>query len=349
MINSPLPCTTVWRLVSGGPTTDPLLKIFQLTFPFSFASFISNTYICIGLQFILWYKGFPTFSDWGGWWPNRRAIGGSACPSAWAGAERWGASVLLELWPGFPGETGEEAGLELAGTADVELCGNKSFTASSPLRSAPGETGPEDALATWGGVWIPLVCSAAFPRLISVPGLVTFPSTPWLEEGFESQFTKSWDLYESNPDSAFCSTGVLCLVTCGSPPIEPRRSYPSTTADVTGDPGCTGLSKEPDKDTGDNVPPFKTGDLSPFAGDRLPSRELDVVGLCVLGLNVPQRPFTHGTSSVLRTGDWERCSLISAPRAGGVALMGDGRECKLGLRGALPLGAWLKTTTHCPT
>ena len=29
--------------------------------------------------------------------------------------------------------------------------------------------------------------------------------------------------------------------------------------------------------------------------------------------------------------------------------MGEGREFKLGLSGALPLGAWLKTTTHCPT
>lgn len=29
--------------------------------------------------------------------------------------------------------------------------------------------------------------------------------------------------------------------------------------------------------------------------------------------------------------------------------MGDGREFRLGLSGARPLGAWLKTTTHCPT
>ena len=52
---------------------------------------------------------------------------------------------------------------------------------------------------------------------------------------------------------------------------------------------------------------------------------------------------------MLLTGDCERYSRVSGTRAGGVALIGDGREFKLGLSGALPLGAWLKTTTHCPT
>lgn len=74
------------------------------------------------------------------------------------------------------------------------------------------------------------------------------------------------------------------------------------------------------------------------------------------GRSVPQRPFTHGASSTaprttpaaapLRTGDWERSDGGSGPRGAGVALMGEGRELRLGLSGARPEGAWEKTTTH---
>ena len=121
---------------------------------------------------------------------------------------------------------------------------------------------------------------------------------------------------------------------------------------MLGDTACTGLSKEEPltaADPGDTVPPFRMGEPSPLAGERLPSRELEGVCLCALGLSVPQRPLTQGASSMLLTGDCERYSRVSGTRAGGVALIGDGREFKLGLSGARPLGAWLKTTTHCPT
>lgn len=121
---------------------------------------------------------------------------------------------------------------------------------------------------------------------------------------------------------------------------------------MLGDTACTGLSKEEPltvADPGDKLPPFRTGEPSPLAGERLPSRELEGVCLCALGLSVPQRPLTQGASSILLTGDCERYSRVSGTRAGGVALIGDGREFKLGLSGARPLGAWLKTTTHCPT
>lgn len=73
------------------------------------------------------------------------------------------------------------------------------------------------------------------------------------------------------------------------------------------------------------------------------------------GRSVPQRPFTHGASSTEpsttpaappRTGDWERSDGGSGPSGAGVALMGEGREFRLGLRGARPEGAWEKTTTH---
>ena len=76
------------------------------------------------------------------------------------------------------------------------------------------------------------------------------------------------------------------------------------------------------------------------------------------GLRVPQRPLTQGASSMvprtrpaapLRTGEWERREGGSLPRGPGVALMGEGRELRLGLRGARPDGAWEKTTTHWPT
>lgn len=75
---------------------------------------------------------------------------------------------------------------------------------------------------------------------------------------------------------------------------------------------------------------------------------------------MPQRPFTQGASSTepsttpaaplpLRTGDWERRDGGSGPSGAGVALMGEGRELRLGLRGARPDGAWENTTTHWPT
>lgn len=76
------------------------------------------------------------------------------------------------------------------------------------------------------------------------------------------------------------------------------------------------------------------------------------------GFSVPHRPFTHGASSTaprttpaapLLTGDWERSEGGSGPRGAGVALIGEGRELRLGLRGARPDGAWEKTTTHWPT
>lgn len=51
----------------------------------------------------------------------------------------------------------------------------------------------------------------------------------------------------------------------------------------------------------------------------------------------------------LRTGDCERMEGGSGARGGELALMGDGREFRLGLRGAWPEGAWEKTTTHWPT
>lgn len=66
------------------------------------------------------------------------------------------------------------------------------------------------------------------------------------------------------------------------------------------------------------------------------------------GRSVPQRPLTQGASSAapsttpaapLRTGDWERSDGGSGPRGAGVALMGEGREFRLGLRGARPEGA----------
>lgn len=66
------------------------------------------------------------------------------------------------------------------------------------------------------------------------------------------------------------------------------------------------------------------------------------------GRRVPQRPLTQGASSAapsttpaapLRTGDWERSDGGSGPSGAGVALMGEGREFRLGLRGARPEGA----------
>lgn len=69
------------------------------------------------------------------------------------------------------------------------------------------------------------------------------------------------------------------------------------------------------------------------------------------GRRVPQRPLTQGASSAeprtraaapllpLRTGDCERREGGSGPRGAGVALIGEGRELRLGLRGARPEGA----------
>lgn len=102
---------------------------------------------------------------------------------------------------------------------------------------------------------------------------------------------------------------------------------------------CRGMSRDA---AGETLPPLRTG-------DRLPSRDPLAACLCARGLRVPQRPFTQGASSGALTGECERYSRGSGARPGGVALIGDGREFKLGLRGARPLGAWLKTTTHWPT
>lgn len=120
---------------------------------------------------------------------------------------------------------------------------------------------------------------------------------------------------------------------------------------------------------GDGELPFRRGGSAgrgglsgPWEGDGcwdddgLPSLALPLAE--GRGLSVPHRPLTHGASSTaprttpaapLRTGDWERREGGSGPRGAGVALMGEGRELRLGLRGARPEGAWEKTTTHWPT
>lgn len=114
---------------------------------------------------------------------------------------------------------------------------------------------------------------------------------------------------------------------------------------VGGDAAWTGLVR------GDGDEPLSSGGLSgPREGDcccdddGLPSR----ARADALGRKVPQRPFTQGASSTapsttpaapLRTGDCERREGGSGPRGAGVELMGDGRELRLGLRGARPDGA----------
>lgn len=333
MMSSPRPCTTVCKLVSGGPTTELLLNTFHLTRPCSLVSLMSRTYICMGLQFMLWYSGLPTFSDCGGWCPRRRAMGGSECPSPWA--------VPGRAEPGSaPGDPGDDTrgGLSMA-EAEVAL-EERALTASRLRRSALGDTAPGRVPVAWGGVWMPLVCSGGFRAPAVLPS--TLSSWHRRDVGFCSQ-----------PSSTEARRRSLCS---GS---EPRRgvragptlrSNPSVAEGVLGDRACTGLSREAPPAgaaPGDTVPPLSTGELSPLAGDRLPSREPD--GVCLRGRRVPQRPLTQGASSMFLTGDWERNSRVSGTRAGGVALMGDGRELRLGLSGALPLGAWLKTTTHCPT
>lgn len=292
MINSPLPCTTVCKLVSGGPTTELLLNTFHLTRPFSLVSLMSSTYICMGLQFMLWYKGFPTLRDWGGWWPRRRAMGGKEWPSPWVEPGRTAEPVSA------PGDPGEEARGGLNAAEAEEPLEERALTASKLLRSAPGETAPGREVATWGGVWMPLVCSGGFLTLVPT----VLPSTPSIWQMMEAGFCSQ--LRSTDPKRrSFCS---------GSDPrrgarVSPTfRSYPSAAEGVLGDTTCTGLSKEAPPAAvapGDKLPPLRTGELSPLAGERLPSRDPEGVCLCALGRRVPQRPLTQGASSVFLTGD----------------------------------------------
>lgn len=128
MMSSPLPCTTVCRLVSGGPVTAPLPKTRHPTTPSVLAREMSSTYICMGLQLSAWYSGFPTFRLCGGTeWPRRRAIGGIECPSTCGGLDEAG----LELGAGFEEDEDDD------GDDD-----ERDLTASRPLRSAAGETAP---------------------------------------------------------------------------------------------------------------------------------------------------------------------------------------------------------------
>lgn len=130
-----------------------------------------------------------------------------------------------------------------------------------------------------------------------------------------------------------------------------------------GDASCAGLVLGEGEDPFNNVASGGRGGLSgPCEGDGcwgedgLPSLALPLAD--GRGLSVPHRPFTQGASSTapsttpaapLRTGDWERREGGSAPREAGVALIGEGRELRLGLSGARPDGACEKTTTHWPT
>lgn len=243
-----------------------------------------------------------------------------------------------------PGDPGDEARGGLSAAEAEEPLDERALTASKLLRSALGETAPGRELATWGGVWMPLVCSGGFLTL--APTVLPSPPSIWqmMEAGFWSQ------LRSTDPNRrSFCSGNEPRRGARASPTF---RSYPSAAEGVLGDKACTGLSKEAPPVAvapGDKLPPLSTGELSPLAGERLPSRDPTGVCRCALGRRVPQRPLTQGASSVFLTGDWERYSRVSGTRAGGVALMGEGREFRLGLSGALPLGAWLKTTTHCPT
>lgn len=58
MMSSPRPCTTVCRLVSGGPVTagdePPLPYTLQATVAALLARDTSSTYICMGLQLSDW-------------------------------------------------------------------------------------------------------------------------------------------------------------------------------------------------------------------------------------------------------------------------------------------------------
>lgn len=164
MISSPRPCTTVWRLVSGGPVTaagdPPLPYTRQATAPALLARDTSSTYICMGLQLSDWYRGLPTFRLWGGWWPScRRAIGGMECPSVGACGgleEEAGGGGLAEAPPVAEGEEEEDG----KGAEEEDA---RALTASRPRRRAAGETAPGGvrAEAVEGGVWRPLVLRAS--------------------------------------------------------------------------------------------------------------------------------------------------------------------------------------------
>lgn len=120
--------------------------------------------------------------------------------------------------------------------------------------------------------------------------------------------------------------GVRGDLACGGvcSPLEASGSVegePSQLSRVGGDAACTGLVEGEE--------PLSSGGLS---GPREGEARADA-----RGRRVPHRPFTQGASSTAaRTGDWER---RSGPRGAGIELMGEGREFRLGLRGARPDGA----------
>jgi len=162
IMSSPLPWTTVCKLVSGGPVTAagvPLPYTLQDTTAAALARDTSRTYICMGLQFSDWYSGLPTFRLWGGWWPRRRAIGGMACPSAPATC-----GGLEDDEGGVP-EGGGAAPPPFTPAGGVPcVCrrgdeeGDRFFTASRPRRKAAGETAPGGVHGDPpGGVCTPLV------------------------------------------------------------------------------------------------------------------------------------------------------------------------------------------------
>lgn len=161
-MSSPLPCTTVWRLVSGGPVTAagvPFPYTLQDTVPADWARDISKTYICMGLQLRDWYRGFPTFRLWGGWCPSRRAMGGIACPSTPAAG-----GGLEEDDGGVPGGPAPLLAPPPGDTPCVWSEGDDDlfFTASRPRRNAAGETAPGGVRGEpWGGVWRPLLGMSA--------------------------------------------------------------------------------------------------------------------------------------------------------------------------------------------
>lgn len=127
--------------------------------------------------------------------------------------------------------------------------------------------------------------------------------------------------------------GGVCspLEAGGSAEGDPSQLY-SACGRVGGDAAWTGLVR------GEGDEPLSSGGLSG-------PREGDDARADALGRRVPQRPFTQGASSSTtpaappRTGDCERREGGSGPRGAGVELMGEGREFRLGLRGARPDGA----------
>lgn len=154
-------------------------------------------------------------------------------------------------------------------------------TASSPRRSAPGDTAPENVEEMCGGLWTPFVCSGGFL-------LVESRSESPLFHAQSSALTHRSFCSGRDPRRAGGRGGALC----------------SQLSAAEGEMTCKGLSKAA---AGDILPPLRTGDRpSPRAGDRLPSREPPPVCLGGRGLSVPQRPLTQGASSGARTGECDR-------------------------------------------